>query len=144
MAANDASTSESTDAAESTASRRPVRLDHASVMTADLEEAADFYVDILGLALHTVEDDPVREGRRRALLVDGADREVVELIEMPEMAHPSVPGRGGVHHLGFRLPTSDWHALRARMDDAAYPYEEKEGRLFVRDADGLVLEIEQR
>lgn len=119
-----------------------VRLDHASVMTRQLEDAIRFYVDLLGLALRTIEDDPVREGRRRAMLTDGHERDVVELIEMPEMAHPSVPGRGGVHHLGFRLPERAWHALRSRLDAASYPYQEVKGRLFVRDADGLVLEVE--
>jgi len=120
-----------------------VSLDHASVMTTDLDEAVAFYTDILGLKLRTVEDDPVREGRQRAMLVDGQDHDVVEIIEMPEMAHPSVPGRGGIHHLGFRLPRDEWQALRSRMDAAEYPYQEMKGRLFVRDADGLVLEIEQ-
>lgn len=121
----------------------PVSLDHAAVMTTDLEEAIAFYVDILGLKLRTVEDDPVREGRRRALLADTHDHDVVELIEMPEMAHPSVPGRGGIHHLGFRLPERAWYALRTRMDAAAYPYQEVKSRLFVRDADGLVVEVEK-
>jgi glyoxylase I family protein len=41
-----------------------LQLDHASIMTTDLEAATDFYVDMLGLTLRTVEDDPVREGRR--------------------------------------------------------------------------------
>lgn len=119
-----------------------VELDHASVMTTDLDEAVAFYVDLLGLQLRIVEDDPVREGRQRAMLTDRNEHDVMEIIEMPEMAHPSVPGRGGVHHLGFRLPTRDWQALRARLDAAEYPYQETKGRLFVRDADGLVLEIE--
>ncbi|WP_022835626.1 VOC family protein [Salisaeta longa] len=119
-----------------------VRLDHASVMTPDLDAAADFYTTVLGLQLRTVTDDPVRKGRRQALLMDGAGHDIVELIEMPEMAHPSVPGRGGVHHLGFRLSDADWHTLRARLDAQQYPYQEKEGRLFIRDADGLVLEVE--
>lgn len=121
----------------------PVRLDHASVMTTDLDEAIAFYVDLLGLSLRTIEDDPVREGRQRAMLADDAGHDIVELIEMPEMAHPSVPGRGGVHHLGFRLSPRDWHSLRSRLDAAEHEYQEMKGRLFVRDADGLVLEIEQ-
>jgi glyoxylase I family protein len=120
-----------------------VSLDHASVMTTDLDEAIRFYTDILGLELRTVEDDPVREGRERAMLMDERGHDVVEIIEMPEMAHPSVPGRGGIHHLGFRLPDREWHSLRSRMDAAGYPYQEVKGRLFVRDADGLVLEIER-
>jgi glyoxylase I family protein len=121
-----------------------VSLDHASVMTTALDEAVSFYVDILGLRLRTVEDDPVREGRQRAMLTDRNAHDVIEIIEMPEMVHPSVPGRGGIHHLGFRLPERDWHSLRARLDAAQYPYQEVKGRLFVRDADGLVLEIEQQ
>ena len=120
-----------------------VELDHASVMTTDLDDAVSFYVDLLGLQLRTIEDDPVREGRQRAMLTDRHEHDVVEIIEMPEMVHPSVPGRGGVHHLGFRLPERDWHSLRSRMGAAAYPYQEVKGRLFVRDADGLVLEIEK-
>jgi len=112
-------------------------------MTTDLEDAISFYVDLLGLQLRTVEEDPVREGRERALLGDGRGHPVVELIEMPEMEHPSVPGRGGVHHIGFRLPDREWHSLRSRLDAADYAYREVKGRLFVRDADGLVLEIEK-
>jgi len=121
----------------------PARLDHASVMTTDLDRAISFYVDLLGLVLHKIEDDPVREGRERALLGDGGDDPVVELIEMPEMEHRSVPGRGAIHHIGFRLPAREWHSLRSRLDAADYSYREVKGRLFVRDADGLVLEIEQ-
>ncbi len=120
-----------------------VQLDHASVMTTDLDAAVSFYVDLIGLSLRTVEDDPVRDGRRRALLTDDHGRDVVELIEMEEMKHPSVPGRGGIHHLGFSLPSREWHSLRSRLDAADHPYEEMKGRLFVRDADGLVLEIEE-
>ena len=120
-----------------------VRLDHASVMTTDLEAAIDFYVDLIGLTLRTVEDDPIRDGRQRAMLTDAQDRDVIELIEMEEMQHPSVPGRGGIHHLGFSLSPREWHSLRSRFDAADHPYEEVKGRLFARDADGLVLEIEQ-
>ena len=120
-----------------------VRLDHASVMTTDLEAATDFYVTLLGLTLRTVEDDPVREGRQRAMLGDERGYAVLELIEMPEMEHPTVPGRGGIHHVGFRLPDRDWHSLRSRLDAADYEYREVKDRLFVRDTDGLVLEIEQ-
>lgn len=125
---------------------RPVqslRLGHAAITTTRLAPAIDFYVQVLGLSLRVVEDDPIREGRQRALLTDAQGHDVLELIEMPELAHPTIPGRGGIHHIGFYMPQRDWHALRARLDAHAYPYQEIEGRLFIRDADGLVLEIEQ-
>ena len=121
----------------------PIRLDHAAIMTTRLEAAVAFYTGLLGLTLRVIEDDPIRRGCRRAMLVDGAGNDIVEVIEMTEMAHPFIPGRGAIHHLGFRLPRPAWHALRSRLDAERYPYQEIHGRLFVRDADGLVLEIEQ-
>ena len=121
----------------------PIRLDHAAVMTTDLERAIGFYTDVLGLAVHVIEDDPIRKGRQRAMLYDADEHDVLELIEMPEMTHSTIPGRGGLHHLGFRLPQRHWHALRARLDATGYPYQEVNHCLFIRDADGLVLELEQ-
>ncbi len=121
----------------------PLRLDHAAVTTTQLADAIAFYSEILGLRLRTIEDDPIREGRRRAWLTDQTGCDVIELIEMPEMAHPAIHGRGAIHHLGFRLPRRAWHSLRSRLDAQAYPYQEVQGRLFIRDADGLILELEQ-
>lgn len=121
----------------------PIRLDHAAVMTTDLKRAIGFYTDVLGLAVHVIEDDPIRKGRQRAMLYDADGRDVLELIAMPEMTHSTIPGRGGLHHLGFRLPQRHWHALRARLDATGYPYQEVNHCLFIRDADGLVLELEQ-
>lgn len=120
-----------------------IGMDHAAVTTRNLTRAIDFYSDVLGLALRLVEDDPIREGHQRALLCDVSGRDVVELIEMPELAHPAIPGRGAIHHLGFRMPQRDWHSLRTRLDSTGYPYDQVGPRLFVRDADGLILEIEQ-
>lgn len=133
-------------ASDNASERQPrleVRLDHASVMTAELERALDFYTGLLGLSLRVVEEDPIREGHRRALLTDSNERDVLEIIEMPELAHTSIPGCGGVHHLGFRLPERAWHSLRSRLDADGHAYQEVKGRLFVRDADGLVLEVEK-
>jgi len=117
-------------------------LDHAAIMTAQLQPSIDFYSGLLGLRVHIVEPDPLRKGRRRAMLFDSHGRDVLEIIEMTELAHRVVPGVGAVHHLGFRFPRADWDALRARLDDRGYPYEEVADRLFVRDADGLMLEVE--
>jgi glyoxylase I family protein len=120
-----------------------VSLDHASIMTTDLSASSHFYSEMLGLDVAMMGDDPLRPGRKRAMLRDGDGNVVLELMAMPEMAHPTIPGRGGIHHLGFRLDGEGWRALRARLDLAAYPYQEMGECLFVRDPDGLILEIEQ-
>ncbi len=119
-----------------------VILDHASIVTSQLERAVDFYVRYLNLHTFRIENDPIRQGKRRAMLKDARGREVLEIIELPELAHPSIPGRGGLHHLGFRLTREHWQELRSRLEAENYPYQEKAGRLFLRDADGLLLEVE--
>lgn len=118
-------------------------LDHASIMTMHLSQSVAFYVDVLGLTLRCIEPDPIRKGRSRALLTDAGHRDVLEIIEMTELSHPAIPGRGGMHHLGFRLPGDAWHSFRSRLDAQEHPYQEIAGRLFLRDADGLMLEIEK-
>lgn len=120
-----------------------IQLDHAAVMTSQLDRAISFYTEVLGLSLDRIEDDPIRKGRQRAMLRDTAGHEVLEIIEMQEMTHATIPGRGGLHHLGFRLPLGEWHALRSRLDAQNHPYQEVNDCLFIRDADGLVLELEQ-
>jgi|GEM_PF-427521 len=120
----------------------PIRLTHTALVTSTLENSIHFYVNVLGLRLRVKEEDPLRPGRMRAMLTDKDERDIIELIEFPEMPHASVPGRGAIHHVGFCLPQRDWHALRSRLDAAGYPYQEIENRLFIRDADSVVLEIE--
>ena len=119
-----------------------VALDHAAIVTQALQPALDFYVELLGLTLSTVEPDPIREGRQRALLTDANGRTVLELIEIPEYVHASVPGHGAMHHLGFRFPERAWHAFRSRLAEKKNPCRRVEFRLFLRDADGLMLGIE--
>ena len=125
-----------------TKSTAPIRLTHAALVTSTLQYSINFYVDVLGLRLRVHEEDPLRPGRMRAMLTDKEGQDIIELIEFPEMPHASVPGRGAIHHVGFCLPQRDWHALRSRLDAAGYPYQEIENRLFIRDADSVVLEIE--
>lgn len=120
----------------------PIRLTHAALVTTTLDESIQFYVDILGLNLRTREEDPLRPGRMRAMLTDTNGHDIIELIEFPEMPHTSVPGRGALHHVGFCLPRRSWQALRSRLDAVGHPYQEIENRLFIRDADSVVLEIE--
>ena len=131
-----------TTVAEGQIDHRAIRLTHAALVTSCLDDAINFYVDVLGLALRVKEEDPIRKGRMRAMLMDAAGVDVIEIIEITEMSHTSIPGRGAIHHIGFSLPERDWHSLRSRLDALGYPYQEVQRRLFIRDADHVVLEIE--
>ena len=119
-----------------------IQLTHAALMTQNLKAAIAFYTDVLGLQLKVEEQDPIRKGHRRAMLLDASKHAVIELIEYPSLQHASVPGHGAINHIGFRLPSRNWQSLRSRLDTLGYPYQEVDGRLFLRDADEVVLEVE--
>ena len=120
-----------------------IRLTHAALMTKNLSEAIQFYIDIVGLKLRVEEEDPIRAGHHRAMLVDVTGADVIELIEYPELQHASIPGHGAINHIGFHLSKRDWHTLRSKLDTLGYPYQEIENKLFLRDKDEVVLEIEK-
>lgn len=104
----------------------------------------DFYTEIIGLGHRVTEPDPGRPERRRAMLQDDSGHDVLELIEEADLAHPTIPGRGGLHHLGFRFSGSDWEELLARLDASGISYDLRgDDCLFVRDTEGTVLEIER-
>ena len=118
--------------------RRPssaIWLSHVSVSTRRFDDALTFYVSTLGLALRTVELDPVCPTRLRAVLVDAEDRDVLELVQRTDAETLGV----NVSRLSFSLPRRSWLLLRARLDAQGYPYRLAGDRLHVEDADGIAL-----
>ena len=97
--------------------RRPqppeiMQLDHATVVTADLETARRFFVDVAGLT----------EGARPPFSVDGywlyADgRPVVHLVEATvPSARASLRTAPRIDHIAFRLESAaEWQALLGRL-----------------------------
>jgi catechol 2,3-dioxygenase-like lactoylglutathione lyase family enzyme len=121
-----------------------MHLDHATIVTPDLDAARRFFVDIAGLT----------EGARPPFRVDGAwlyanGRAVIHLVDatLPgETAPPRVAPR--IDHIAFRIDSRDaWRALVARMDAAGVGYQRaevpltQEVQLFVALAPGVVIEF---
>ncbi|MFM0501166.1 VOC family protein [Paraburkholderia caffeinilytica] len=123
-----------------------MQLDHATIVTADLETARRFFVDIAGLA----------EGARPPFSVDGYwlyanGRPLIHLIDATV---PAVAGRAAprIDHVAFRLEsTAEWQALLQRLHAADMPYQlaevpqmgpqQAERQLFVALAPGVVIEF---
>ena len=117
----------------------PIWLDHAAVISADLESALDFYVRLIGLQLAGVTTDVHNGHRVSALLCDTDGHCVLEIIEIPDTARPTLAAEAGVRHLAFRLPRAYFHSLRTRLEANDHPYQFKADKLFVHDPDGALL-----
>ncbi|NKJ46159.1 extradiol dioxygenase [Burkholderia sp. SG-MS1] len=125
-----------------------MQLDHATIVTADLDTARHFFVEIAGLT----------EGARPPFSVAGHwlyanGRPVLHLIEATAPA-PRAAGRSAprIDHLAFRLDgAAQWQALLARLHAAGVDYQTAqvpqmgpqaaEQQLFVALAAGVVIEF---
>ena len=123
-----------------------MQLDHATIVTADLDTARRFFVDIVGLM----------DGARPPFSIDGYwlyanGRPVIHLIDatMPAAAGRATPR---IDHIAFRLESADeWQALLQRLQAADMPYQladvpqmgpqPAELQLFVALAPGVVIEF---
>ncbi|MFM0734163.1 VOC family protein [Paraburkholderia sediminicola] len=123
-----------------------MQLDHATIVTADLDTARRFFVDVVGLT----------EGARPPFSIDGYwlyanGRPVIHLINATV---PAIAGRAAprIDHIAFRLESADeWQALLQRLHAADMPYQlaevpqmgpqPAELQLFVALAPGVVVEF---
>jgi catechol 2,3-dioxygenase-like lactoylglutathione lyase family enzyme len=123
-----------------------MQLDHATIVTADLDAARHFFVDIAGLT----------QGPRPPFSVDGYwlyanGRPVLHLIDATV---PAAAGRVAprIDHIAFRLASAaEWQALLDRLQAGGVGYQaahvpqmgaqQAERQLFVALAPGVVIEF---
>lgn len=123
-----------------------MQLDHATIVTAELDATRRFFVEVAGLT----------EGARPPFSVAGYwlyanGRPVLHLIDSTT---PAVAGRATprIDHVAFRLEgDAEWQALLARVDAAGVGYQTAqvpqmgaqpaEQQLFVALAPGVVIEF---
>ncbi|MFM0645594.1 extradiol dioxygenase [Paraburkholderia bryophila] len=124
-----------------------MQLDHATIVTADLNTARRFFVDVVGLV----------DGARPPFSVDGYwlyandGRPVIHLIDATV---PAVTGRAAprIDHIAFRLESAaEWQALLGRLHATGVDYQSAqvpqmgpqpaELQLFVALAPGVVIEF---
>ncbi|AJZ60798.1 glyoxalase/Bleomycin resistance /Dioxygenase superfamily protein [Paraburkholderia fungorum] len=123
-----------------------MQLDHATIVTADLDAARRFFVDVVGLT----------QGARPPFSIDGYwlyanGRPLIHLIDATVAAQVGrVAPR--IDHIAFRLESADeWQALLKRLHATDTPYQlaevpqmgpqQAELQLFVALAPGVVIEF---
>lgn len=103
---------------------------------ADLDEAARFYTEVLGLPVHS------RSAERVWVLVGGRSR-----IGLWTPQVGIAEGRGGAHvHYAMHVPEQDYYAAVARLREHGYEaheedFEENGRAAYVTDPDGNVVEL---
>lgn len=122
-------------------------LDHVNIITADLDRAAAFYADVIGLDPRDGPPPLTRETAR--WMYDAGDRAVVHInsLDAPR-AYPRdiVPGAtGALHHVALRCTGHD--AMVARLEQRGIDHRRNLiaaiglRQIFVADPDGVLLEL---
>jgi catechol 2,3-dioxygenase-like lactoylglutathione lyase family enzyme len=119
-----------------------MHLDHATIVTPDLDDTRRLFVDVVGLA----------DGPRPPFGIGGYwlytdGRPVVHLVASTMSGHPGRPSPR-IDHLAFRLDDAQaWQALLARLEAAGVAYQAAdvplsgEVQLFVALAPSVVIEF---
>lgn len=123
-----------------------MQLDHATIVTAELDTARRFFVDVVGLTV----------GARPPFSIDGywLYANGRPLIHLVDATVPATAGRAAprIDHIAFRLDSADeWRALLQRLQVTDTPYQlaevpplgpqHAELQLFVALAPGVVIEF---
>ncbi|MEE9285046.1 MAG: VOC family protein [Dehalococcoidia bacterium] len=115
-------------------------VNHVAVVSADLERAARFYRDVLGMPLVSVapnRDEP----RSTHINIDLGNGVGLSLFDFPNVTRPAVEGVGGLMHLALSLPRERLEAIEARAKKAGLPIQRIGDSLYFHDPDGLMLEL---
>jgi catechol 2,3-dioxygenase-like lactoylglutathione lyase family enzyme len=118
-----------------------MKLDHATIVTGNLEAARSFLCSIIGLS----------EGPRPPFGVRGywlyaSGQPVIHLIEAGT-ALPARPATPRIDHVGLRIDAQEWSGLLERLRLSGVPFElgevplTGERQLFVAMAPSVVIEL---
>jgi len=119
-----------------------MQLDHATIVTPQLEAVRDFFCRIVGL----------RAGFRPPFDFDGywlyqGERPVIHLVET-RSDRPASRSPSRIDHIAFRIADeAEWQSLLARLDAAQTPYQlaevpaSGERQLFVMPSPGVTVEF---
>jgi glyoxylase I family protein len=129
------------------AERRPTSargLHHLALICSDIERTVQFYTEVLGFPL--VELFANRDlPSSTHFFFDIGHGNLLAFFDFPE--HPMPPTQesiGGMHHVAISVPSEQYEAIRARLDERSIPYvgpDRVENSLYFRDPDGALLEI---
>jgi catechol 2,3-dioxygenase-like lactoylglutathione lyase family enzyme len=113
-------------------------IDHATIVTAKLDETQKFFEDALGLEV----GDRPDFGFPGAWLYGGG-RPILHLV----VSKDSVPAAGAIDHVSFA--TDDYAAALARLDKVGVRYSSQDipgggTQAFCRDPNGVLIEITWR
>lgn len=115
-----------------------MRVHHIALVTAELQRAERFYVEVLGLPVTQRHQDD--RGAPRAVWLALGDGAFLALEKGDPTSAPRADASRGLHCLALAITPSTRETWRARLEAHAVPIEKESAyTLYVRDPDGVLV-----
>jgi catechol 2,3-dioxygenase-like lactoylglutathione lyase family enzyme len=115
---------------------------HLALLSSDVERTVRFYQEVLGFPLTDIFENRDYRGSNH-FFFDIGNGNGLAFFDFPGLdlgAYAEV--LGGLHHVAISMTPERWQEAKARLDDAAVPYQEESGTsIYFRDPDGARLEL---
>ena len=118
-------------------------VNHIAVFAKDLEATAKFYDEILDMPVIRVSAnrDSEESTHMNVAIGNGMSLAFFDFPHVPRLQRKAPEGVGNVMHIALPIAKTIFDDLKGRMDRNKVKYQEVGGSLYVKDPNGLAIEL---
>ena len=121
-------------------------VDHIAVYAKDLEKTARFYSEIMGMPVIgiTANRDVKGSTHMNVAVGNGMSLAFFDFPHVARLQRRAPEGVGNVMHIAMPIPRNRFQEVKGRLDANRVKYQEVGGSLYVKDPNGLDIELMPR
>ncbi|MDA1127710.1 MAG: VOC family protein [Chloroflexi bacterium] len=118
-------------------------VNHIAVFAKDLEATAKFYSEIMDMPVIRVSAnrDAAESTHMNVAIGNGMSLAFFDFPHVPRLQRKAPEGVGNVMHIALPIAKGIFQDLKGRMDKNKVKYQEVGGSLYVKDPNGLAIEL---
>ena len=118
-------------------------VNHVAVFAKDLEATAAFYAEVMGMPVIQVTDNrDVPESTHMNVDIGGGMMlSFFDFPHIPRLRRRAPEGVGNVMHVALAISPGRYSEVKQTLDRRSVPYQEVGGSLYVKDPNGLGIEL---
>ena len=118
-------------------------VDHIAVFAKDLEQTAHFYSEVMGMPVTRVTPnrDVAESTHMNVAIGNGMTLAFFDFPDVPRLQRRAPEGVGNVMHIAMLIPRDSFEEVKTRLDSNRVKYQEVGHSLYLRDPNGLGIEL---
>ena len=121
-------------------------VDHIAVFAKDLEQTARFYSEVMGMPVTRVTPnrDVAESTHMNVAIGNGMTLAFFDFPDVPRLQRRAPEGVGNVMHIAMPIPRDSFEEVKTRLNTNRVKYQEVGHSLYLRDPNGLGIELMPR